>query len=297
MLIPLSEAAYYAEQAGFSGNSLATILAITLRESGARDANGNFTGLVDTTARNPGSGAYGLLQFNPDPRAFGPGVLAIAGDPAAAYEFAHQVTNGGRNFAPWGCDAECGYGATIIPDSPSTVVGARDAAGNPTGPIHLPSDFWSIVGSSPTGVAAPSPLPAGPLGPQGPQGGPSTSAGTSSPSSPQSILGGLFGTQQAGLSFLQNAGVGVIGLVLLLGGFLIIAAPPLVSAAAGAAGGEATGAARAAGRGAVRGILRRARPSRGGSQTSSSSEPAREANASDFTPDQIRKMRFSRRAA
>jgi len=292
MLIPLSQAAYYAEQAGFSGNSLATILAISLRESGGRDQNGNYTGILDTSAHNNVSGASGLLQWNP--QAWGD-VSAYANDPAATYEVAFQRTNGGTNFGPWTCDTECGYasGHGITPTSPATVIGAA-IGGQPSGPIHLPADFWSIVGSSPAGVASPSPLPAGPIGAQGP-GSSSSSASTSAPAN---ILGGLFNTQAGGINFLQNAGVGAIGLVLLLGGFLIIAAPPLVSAAAGAAGGEATGTARALGRGTTRRLITRARPSRSQpEERPAGREERREANASDFSPDELRNFSYRRRAA
>lgn len=208
-IITLAQAAQYAQNAGFQGNALATILAITLRESGQRDALGNYNGLIDTQATNKDSGAAGVLQFNPSPAAFGPGILNIAYSPQSAYDFAFQVTKGGNDFGPWKCGPEdCGLpaGQYITPTSPGSVIGSNGQ------PIGLPPDFGAVTGfygqntGIPGGSSALEPLNV------------TINPGQAASSAAGSILG-------APIDFLQNAGVGVLGLVVLLIGGLIIAAP------------------------------------------------------------------------
>lgn len=206
-LITIDQARQYAENAGFSGNSLATVLAITLRESGQRDAAGNYNGVVDTNATNPVSGAYGLLQFNPQA---GWNVMGL-GNPQATYDLAYQASAHGTNFSPWTCDTECGYpsGHGVTPVSPATVVGTNGAS------IGLPAGFDQLTGSY-------SGSPIEPVNATVP-----AAQSTAASSGPD--WGGLASGVLSGignpLGFLQNIGVGVLGLVILLGGFIILAAP------------------------------------------------------------------------
>ncbi len=95
--ITLQQAIAYASQAGFSGDSLVTMVAIAEAESG-----------LDTTARNPSS-ATGIVQIllsaHPDVS------YQQAIDPAFSFQYAWRLSGGGKSFCPWqSYDPICGVG-------------------------------------------------------------------------------------------------------------------------------------------------------------------------------------------
>ena len=93
-VLSLGQAATYAQQAGFSGQSLGTILAISEAESG-----------LNTNAYNPNDpygGSYGIVQINGAHFSAGGTTKACALDPACAYKYAYQLSGQGKNFTAWG---------------------------------------------------------------------------------------------------------------------------------------------------------------------------------------------------
>lgn len=85
--ITVGQAIQYARNAGFSGDALVNIVAIAWAESG-----------LDTTVVNS-IGATGILQIllsaHPDVTS------AQAKDPQFSFNYAYQLSNGGRNFCAW----------------------------------------------------------------------------------------------------------------------------------------------------------------------------------------------------
>jgi Lysozyme like domain len=84
----------YAYNAGFRGAALNTIVAIAFAESGG-----------NTTAYNgsdPYGGSFGLVQINGAHFSSGGTNQACADDPQCAMNYAFNLSNGGRNFLPWG---------------------------------------------------------------------------------------------------------------------------------------------------------------------------------------------------
>lgn len=91
----------YAQQAGFAGKALSTMVAIILAES-----SGNP--LAHNTDRTTGDNSYGLAQINmidelgPTRRAqFGITSNEQLFDPATNLRAAYIVSGGGQNFTPW----------------------------------------------------------------------------------------------------------------------------------------------------------------------------------------------------
>lgn len=100
-VIPLSQAISDAQAAGFSGQSLSTIIGIARAESS-----------LDTTAYNPTDpygGSYGILQINGSHtgESFTYGVHtyimspAVAENPSLAFAFAYQLSKEGTFFNDW----------------------------------------------------------------------------------------------------------------------------------------------------------------------------------------------------
>jgi hypothetical protein len=85
--ISINQALTYAEQAGFTGVGLITIVAIAMAESN-----------LDTTVVNS-IGATGILQIY---LAVHPNVSSTqAKDPAYSFRYAYQLSGGGKNFCAW----------------------------------------------------------------------------------------------------------------------------------------------------------------------------------------------------
>ncbi len=82
--LTLQQAQYYAEQAGFSGQSLSTILAIAMAESGLRTDAYNGS--------DPYGGSYGILQINGAHFNSGTTTKACALDPACSFKFAYNLS-------------------------------------------------------------------------------------------------------------------------------------------------------------------------------------------------------------
>lgn len=92
--ISTAQATQYARSAGFTGNGLATIVAIATCESGL---NPSATNTVGNTPQ--GSMDRGILQFN---SYWHKDVTdACAFDPACAFQQAYRVSQGGTNFSQW----------------------------------------------------------------------------------------------------------------------------------------------------------------------------------------------------
>jgi Lysozyme like domain len=85
-------ATQYAQQAGFSGQSLTTVLAIANAESGLNPLAKN--------CNNPGGTCdRGILQIN---NYWHPEVSdACAYNPLCAFQQAFRISNNGRDFTPW----------------------------------------------------------------------------------------------------------------------------------------------------------------------------------------------------
>jgi lysozyme-like protein len=90
--ITIQQAIQYAQQAGFSGTSLYTAVAIAISESGLAINSANSTTSGVGTDR-------GIVKFNsvfhrdvPD---------ACAYDPACAFKEFYRVSQGGKNFCQW----------------------------------------------------------------------------------------------------------------------------------------------------------------------------------------------------
>lgn len=87
-----------AQAAGFSGNGLATIVAIAYAESGLRSnaiGGPNYNGTYD----------YGILQINTVHmgQSWPGGVMSVnqALDPAIAFKFGYWLSGGGKSFSAW----------------------------------------------------------------------------------------------------------------------------------------------------------------------------------------------------
>jgi len=87
------QATQYAQQAGFTGSSLQTIVAIAMCESGLN------TTATNTSGNTPPSTDRGIVQINSywhkevsDSCAF---------NPACAFVQAYRISNGGTSFSPW----------------------------------------------------------------------------------------------------------------------------------------------------------------------------------------------------
>jgi len=93
-VITVQQASTYAQQAGFTGQSLATILAISQAESGLN--TGAYNG------SDPYGGSYGIVQINGSHFSSGGTTKACALDPACAYKYAYQLSGKGTNFKDWG---------------------------------------------------------------------------------------------------------------------------------------------------------------------------------------------------
>jgi hypothetical protein len=92
-VITTQQATQYAQQAGFSGSALDTIVAIAVCESGLN------TNARNTAGNSPPSMDRGLVQINnywhkeiSDTCAF---------DPGCAMQQAYRISNGGTNFNQW----------------------------------------------------------------------------------------------------------------------------------------------------------------------------------------------------
>jgi hypothetical protein len=125
--LTVAEATSYAQQAGFSGSALTTIIAISQAESG-----------LDTQAINPNDpngGSYGIVQINGIH--FGTqwagGIMSKieAFDPALAYRFAYMLSNNGTNFTPWGTYTNGSYLQFMgSSSSPGSNIGALAVSGS-----------------------------------------------------------------------------------------------------------------------------------------------------------------------
>lgn len=82
----------YARNAGFSGDSLTTIIAIAYAESGG-----------DTTATNTSGNSAGIDRGIVQINSFYHNEVsdACAFDPACAFKAAYAISNNGTSFAPW----------------------------------------------------------------------------------------------------------------------------------------------------------------------------------------------------
>lgn len=214
-LIPLSEFVSLAKAAGFSGTALATITAIALREAPGPN------GTIDSSAVNPtavnGEHASGALQFLPSTLAAyaNPFMPVDPFDLQAELAAAYNVFSQTGGFGPWTCDTECGQpaGQGVTPTSPSTVL-----TGNGK-PVTLPSDFAAVTGYSGGSLS-------NPIAPSG--GGTQAGGGTPNAPSQSSGSGNInFGPFSIPTNFLQNVGVGALGIAILLGGFLVLASPTI----------------------------------------------------------------------
>lgn len=87
-----------AQEAGFSGNSLETIVSIAYAESGLR--SGAIGG-----PNSDGTFDYGVLQINTVHmgEAWPGGIMSVnqALDPATSFKFAYWLSKNGTNFGPW----------------------------------------------------------------------------------------------------------------------------------------------------------------------------------------------------
>ncbi len=121
-VISAQQAAQYAIQAGFSGKSVQTIVAIAQAESG-----------LNTQAQNlqdPNGGSWGILQING--AHFGAGwsggvmTKAAALDPMISFQYAFFLSHGGTNFTPWGAYTNGSYAQfmTSIAGTNTTPTGA-----------------------------------------------------------------------------------------------------------------------------------------------------------------------------
>jgi Lysozyme like domain len=140
-VLTVAQAATYAQQAGFSGAGLQTIVAIAQGESG-----------LNTQAINsadPNGGSYGVLQING--AHFGTqwsgGIMSqsAAFDPATSFKYAYVLSGGGKNFTPWGAYTNGSYAKYMgqavgvnaplgsgIPGSSTAASGTGGLATNPT---------------------------------------------------------------------------------------------------------------------------------------------------------------------
>ncbi len=93
MILQRSQLIQYAQQAGFSGSALNTIVAIAFAESGGN--TGAYNG------SDPFGGSFGVLQINGAHFQSGTTTQACALDPACAFRFAYGLYQA-QGFQPWG---------------------------------------------------------------------------------------------------------------------------------------------------------------------------------------------------
>ena len=97
MALSVSQAAGYARAAGFSGDSLVTILAIAMAESGLEPGAQGWNG--PTSGCPSGSVDRGLLQIN---SCYWPQFSdAQCYDPAGAFRAGWTISRGGTQFGDW----------------------------------------------------------------------------------------------------------------------------------------------------------------------------------------------------
>lgn len=95
----------YAVQAGFQGDSVNTITAIALAESGGETGNCNLS--------DPYGGSFGVLQINGSHFLSGTTSKACAFDPLCSFQFAYSLSGGGKNFTPWGSFTDGRYASYL----------------------------------------------------------------------------------------------------------------------------------------------------------------------------------------
>lgn len=207
--LTLQQATQYARDAGFSGTALATIIAIAIRESSLITDNYNQTPVETSVGEQH---ATGILQFLPSTfEAYAnPYLPNDPNNPQSAFAAAYNVFSQTGGFGPWTCDTECNQpkGQGVTPTSPNTVLGGNGQ------PIPLPADFAAATGYTGGSLSNPT-APAG-----------SAPSGIGQSSGSGNINLGPFSIPTAPL---QNIGVGILGLVILLGGFLVLASPTINS--------------------------------------------------------------------
>lgn len=137
----------YAQTAGFSGNSLNTIVAIALAES-----SGNT---LAVNSADPYGGSFGVLQINGSHIVpYGSLDMSCAYDPQCSFNYAYQLSSNGTDFTPWGSYTDQRY-LQYLQGSPttstSTVTGGNTLSTNV--PTALPDigtairDIGSVAGA------------------------------------------------------------------------------------------------------------------------------------------------------
>lgn len=187
MAYTLAQLVAFAEGAGFQGDQAKTIAAISFAESSGNPYAINYS--------DPG-GSYGLTQVNA--AAHGAGAVNTLGNPQEAFAQAFSISNGGTNFTPWSTFNNGAY----LPYASQLGL----AGGSTTGPNTTASNpFGALLGGS---SASPGSL-AG-----------ATATGT--PTSSQSPLSAIFSSVA---NLFQNAGILILGVILVAVGAWYIAKP------------------------------------------------------------------------
>lgn len=119
----------YAATAGFTGNDLATAVAIALAESG-----GNPSAVGDTSLAPANGPSIGLWQINIGSRANPQYASANLADPQTNANAAFALYSA-RGFQPWSTYTNGAYQAFLnaVPSSPATAPGSFNATAPPPG--------------------------------------------------------------------------------------------------------------------------------------------------------------------
>lgn len=140
--LSVAQLTQYAQQAGFSGQSLQNIVAISLAESGGNTQAYNGS--------DPYGGSYGVLQINGAHFQSGATTQACALDPQCSFNFAYQLSNGGQNLNPWGTYTSGAYKQFLnqVSSAIGSITGGQtSSSGDPCAASNLcaPWDVTCVV--------------------------------------------------------------------------------------------------------------------------------------------------------